>query len=717
MNKHCIALVCCILFGILRAFPGTAGDIFEKLDLNDPALKAVKMYYDKGRTQEARKVLLDIFRRKENLYIQVSETDLPYIRDHYKEEVRTSIKTADEVRNKYFLFRYEWDMEKTTAPYQFKKEIDWHAEPFGDPEWTFMLNRHRYWVDLGKAYFFTGKEKYASTFVEQVTHWIDNNPVLESNQWKSWRRIEAGIRAENWIKTFELVKNSRHITPQFLEKLLDALYVHAEFIDRGYNRHSQMSNWGVLEFHGLFNLAVFLDKFKAAEKWRESAIDKLNTCIQNQVPDDGTQWEQSPMYHNEVFHCYLNTILLAQRKNIELPETTLQKTKDMAYANVEWQKPNYHEPLLGDSDDNDLRGLLTTAAIVFKDKTIRSRAYDTLDYHNFFVFGKEKQKKYSNMDGQEPDFLSAYQQNSGDLYSRSSWKEDAYYSSFHMKRLGGGHSHDNLLHFTLFAHGRDYLIDGGRYTYVNNKWRKYFKDNKAHNTLGVDGLPNSAYAGSWGNAYEARSEGVFTKITKDYDYAEAINTAYLRLEDPVWMKRRMIYIKPDLWILVDSFNGKEEHTYSRYFNFPDKQVEIQNGGLSTTHAGNNLHIRPLKKPEIQLEDAWWSPEYNLKKPVKRAELYKKKKGFTSFITLLYFPENNRLHYEKIPVYNRQDKVVADNEAEAVKITFSGKEYILVVSHKASNNLNPFLLVEGQVLSGEVILVEREEDTQTIHLIK
>src|SRR5690606_23215020 len=127
-------------------------------------------------------------------------------------------------------------------------------------------------------------------------------------------------------------------------------------------------------------------------------------------------------------------------------------------------------------------------------------------------FSDREKKEYTDMVSKEPDFLSVHQQNTGDLYSRSSWEENAYYSSFHMKRIGGGHSHDDLLHFTLFAHGRNYLVDGGRYTYVNNRWRKYFKDNSAHNTLGVDDLPNSVYSSSWGNSYEARSEGVYTRI-------------------------------------------------------------------------------------------------------------------------------------------------------------------------------------------------------------
>ncbi|SFW27972.1 Heparinase II/III-like protein [Sinomicrobium oceani] len=716
MYRSVRILIFYVFAGILETF-AFQHNMLDTRSLDTPILKPVKALYEQGDSEKAKKMLLDIFRKRKNLYIRVSEEDIPDIRIQFGKEVENSLRTAGEVKNKYFLFRYEWDMEKTNIPYKFPGETDWDAEPFGDEEWTFMLNRHRYWIDLGKAYFLTGKEKYARTFVQQVTHWIDNNPLEDAKKQTSWRRIEAGIRAENWIKTFELLKNSRAITPDFIEKFLGALYVHADFLNSAYNRHSQISNWGILEFHGLFNLSVFLSDFRQAAAWQKNAISRLETCIRNQILEDGTQWEQSPMYHNEVFHCYLNTLLLAQRRQIRLPAIIHKKTRDMAYANIMWQKPDYHEPLLGDSDDNDLRGLLTTAALLFGDGTIKSRAFETPDYENFFIFSEKDKQTYTGLRTEDPGFLSAWQQNTGDLYSRSSWEHDAYYSSFHMKRLGGGHSHDDLLHFTLYAHHRDYLIDGGRYTYVNTKWRKYFKENSAHNTLGVDHLPNSIYSGSWSNAYEARSEGAYTVISEQYDYAEAINTAYMRLEDPVLIKRQMLYLKPGIWILADSFRGKGEHTYSRYFNFPDQKVAIQNNGLSTLHTSDNLRIQPLEDIEIQLSDAWWSPEYNLKKPVRRAEFSAGGKGFQSFTTLLYFPEHTRVQYEKIPVYDRNDNALDDEDAEAVKIRLPEKEYIWVIAHRQGKRLHPFLIVEGQVVTGDVILIEKTPDTSEIHVLK
>ena len=714
MKLKQLILICNFLI-IFNIFSQTKDNsIFNILNLEQ--VPSVNEKYVKKHQKEALKELLNIYRSKENIYIQEFNKTAIF-RENYKDDNATNIKTADEVLNNYFLFRYPWDMEKTNIPHQFKKEIDWKAIPNGDEEWCFMLNRHRYWTDIGGAYFLTGKEKYAKGFVNQVTHWIDNNPLQDDLKKFSWRRIEAGIRCENWIKSFELIKDSKHITPEFLAKFLNSLYQHGIYINSAFSDFSKTSNWGVLEFHGLFNLSQFLKEFKVAKKWEKDAIANLETCIKLQILEDGTQWEQSPMYHNEVFHCYLNVNLLAQRNNIELPEIIVQKTKDMAYANIKWQKPNFHQPVLGDSDDTDLRGLMTLAALIFKDPVLKSRAYKTVNYEANFLLNSQEIKTYNNLEVKAPSFLSVYQKSSGDFYMRTSWEQDATYSSLHLKKLGCGHGHDNILHFTIFANNRDYLIDGGRYSYVDNKWRAYFKGNASHNTLGVDNLPNSVYQNSWANKFEARAEGDFTKSTTLFDYGEAINTAYQRLEDPVKLKRRMLYIKPNVWLLFDSFSAKGKHTYSQYFNFPDKNVEILNAGIETTFSDNNLRIQPIKSVELKLTDEWRSPEYNLKIENKRAELFKEAVGFTSLINVLYFPELTDLKYKKEPVYSRRDGLLSDKDVEAVSLEIEGAKYTILVVHNSSSPANHFYKVNNILVQGEVVLIENSNGKTQVHIIK
>lgn len=715
--RKCLIVLFCFITVTNSVAQHNENPIFNNLNFRSNQLNQVENFYKKGDQNKALEELLSIYRSKESIYLNIDKEEITNLKLNNKELVKKTIKRADEVLNNYFLFRYDWDMEKTNIPHQFKNEIDWKEIPNGDEEWCFMLNRHRFWIDLGKAYLLTGNEKYAKGFVKQVSHWIDNNPLEDSLKKFSWRRIEAGIRGENWIRSFEYFKNSKHITSKFLGKFLNSLYEHGTYINSSFSNFSKTSNWGVIESHGLFNISVFLNEFKIASQWQKDAIDKLTTCVKLQILEDGSQWEQSPMYHNEVFHCYLNVNFVAQRRGIVIPEIIVEKTKAMAYANVKWQKPNYHQPVLGDSDDTDLRGLLTLASILFDDLVLKSRGFEEIDYELQFMIAKEEAEIYKNKEDIEPSFLSAYQKSSGDFYMRTSWEEDATYTSLHLKKLGCGHGHDNILHFTLFANQQDYLIDGGRFSYVNNKWREYFKSNKSHNTLGVDDLPNSIYKDSWTNKYEARSQGVFTKSTINFDYAEAENTAYKRLEDPVSMKRRMFFLKPNIWLIFDSFSANKTHKFSQYFNFPDKNIEIIDNGLTTTFEKNNLRIQPIKDVNIELSDEWFSSEYNLKTEIKRAELFKNSTGFTSFISLLYFPEETTLTYEKVPVYTRRNALMEDEDVEAVTINVGKVQYTLLVVHNSSAPGNHFYNVNGVFVQGEVVLIENNNEKINIQIIK
>jgi hypothetical protein len=717
MKLNKITLVFFFFLGSLVPGMAQKNSVLGKLDLDLPELQSVKKNNQKGKKEYDLASLLDLYQKKDNLYLTVSDKEIKYIKSNYPQDVAECIEKANDVLEKKFLFREDWDMEKTNIPYQFTGEIDWKSIQNGDQEWCFMLNRHKFWVNLGKAYLLTGDEKYAKGFVDQVNHWIDNNPLEDSLKRHSWRRIEAGIRCENWIKSFEYLKKSKYVTAQFLNKFLYSLYQHGTYLNDSFSDFSKTSNWGVLEFHGLFNLSLFLDNFKIAKQWQSDAINKLTTCITLQVLEDGSQWEQSPMYHNEVFHCFLNINLVSKKRNIKLPETIINKTKDMAYANVKWQKPNYHQPLLGDSDDTDLRGLLTLASSLFNDDVLKSRSFAKFDFETYLNLGLEKNNIYENIISRNPDFTSFYQKSSGDFFMRSSWNKDATYTSLHLKKLGDAHGHDNIFHFTIFAKDKDYLIDSGRYSYVENEWREFFKSNKSHNTLGVDNLANSVYADSWSNSFNARSQGVYTKSASHYDYAEAENIAYKRLVDPVSMKRRMLYLKPDIWLIFDSFTANGQHTYSQFFNFPNDNIQIENEGLTTTYVDNNLRIQPINPAQIKLEDSWWSPEYNLKIKAKRAELYTNKTGFTSFISLLYFPKQTNLIYKKMPVYDRNNVLQKDEDVEAVCLSIDDKKYTLLIVHNSPAPLLNFYKVDDLLVHGEVVLIEKMESQNSIHILK
>lgn len=123
-----------------------------------------------------------------------------YVQTWWQEETASRLEIADQVCENKFIFNLPWDMEQTAEIVAFGEKLDWQYMPGKDVEFIYQMNRHRYWICLGQAYAITEKETYVKTFVAQMTDWIRNNAITAGTKEKTWRTIEAGIRAENWIK-------------------------------------------------------------------------------------------------------------------------------------------------------------------------------------------------------------------------------------------------------------------------------------------------------------------------------------------------------------------------------------------------------------------------------------------------------------------------------------------------------------------------------------
>lgn len=102
------------------------------------------------------------------------------------------------------------------------------------------------------------------------------------------------------------------------------------------------------------------------EAYVAEAVLRLVRELDIQIMDDGVQWEQSPMYHNEVLRCLLEVLRVAGQQGISLPRSLPEKARAMALADLAWMKPDRTQPLNGDSDRTDLRDVFTPAAWILR---------------------------------------------------------------------------------------------------------------------------------------------------------------------------------------------------------------------------------------------------------------------------------------------------------------------------------------------------------------
>ena len=629
-----------------------------------------------------------------------------YCKTAFPADTAQVLKQAALICAQTFLFSDHWEMERTQIPVHFEGEIDWATIPAGDAEWLYAMNRHTSFVNLGKAYRFTGEEAYAEQFAKLISGWIARVPLTDKSCDSTWRSLEAGLRCENWLRAVRLLEGSAALTKELRAQIDASLLIHGAYLAKKNAGFHLLSNWGVLQDHGLFLLGVYFDD----AQWRTLAIERLTENLRLQVMRDGTQWEQSPMYHCEVLHCVIDVLTIARQNSIVLPEAFVQSVYAMCTALAKWLTPTGRLVCQSDSDDTDARDIVAQGALLFEDGTLKAAAGEHLYSENLWDFGTAVLPLYEAISPAQPAIASTQLPDSGNYMLRSGHDADASYLHFHCGCLGSGHGHADLLHVDVSAFGEDILIDSGRYTYVNTPLRRQLKLPAAHNTTRVDDTDFSVCVDSWGYsklAQPLKGEAVYTETA---DYVSGMHLGYM--DKGVLAGRKIIFVKPDIFILMDEFYAQGTHSYEQNFHFGAGTVTIKehtvqwNGKKAVAQMhflGNDLTMTQTKAP--------YSRDYNALSEGDAVKICKQANGFASFCTVLAVGsavKQASVTAELVPVTSfRLDKTITAADAQAVRIVKDGREVTVIISHGEVVSEVDMLCANGHHGYGKVLLFTPE----------
>jgi hypothetical protein len=640
----------------------------------------------------------DFFNQKKRFFFSDIKKTAEYVKKFCTEELNHVIQTADDTVNQKFLFNLRWDMERTYEPVIFENEIDWLYQPSGDPEWVYALNRMRFWICLGQAYAVTGKEKYASCFINQLCHWIDTVKKDDPHNAKAWRTIEAGLRLEYWLKAMCYFKGSSLLTDEVMTKFEHSIIEHADFIMSVYNSFNYMSNWGVLANHGLFLAGAMMpsyDKITAQRNktYVQTALNRLSQITSVQIYDDGMHWEQSTMYHNEVCHDLLDVVIIAKRNDIELPYPIEEKTRAMCYADCILQKPDGHELCLGDSDDIDQRDIVTKGAYIFQDEELKFFAYEKLDFDSVWDLGFEAAKDFEKIKAKTPIHTSNALKESGHVCFRSNWEKNHVFFHFFCGTLGAGHGHADKLHIDIFSNGEDILLDPGRFTYIDSPDRYKYKDASAHNTCTIDGKSCYTFIDSWGCSTLDKSVNFNWKDCGEYAYCKGGHLGYLiNSPKPVYAERQVLYIKDDIFVINDVFYTQDTHSYDMYYHVNnlgklEKGEHTKNTDIAEWVYKSNVNRAQFyilgKNITSTVEPGKISLHYNQEEEAQVLKTNWKAKGFTSVFTVIAL-NSKPLSVKKVPVLsNFKNAIFPDSMIEALEIDIpdTQRAYTAVFAHQ------------------------------------
>jgi hypothetical protein len=305
--------------------------------------------------------------------------------------------------------------------------------------------------------------------------------------------------------------------------------------------------------------------------------------MEAQVTPDGVYGELSSYYHCYATDFYLYSLILARRNNIQFPEAMWSRLGMMLEFVMHITRPDGSIPLLGDDDGGRALAIasdnyasycdgLSTGAVLFGRPEFKHQAVGFRE-ESLWLLGHEAWSVFDALPSKPPATPGRAFVSGGYFVQRSGWNEEDAHLIFDCGGFGissGGHGHADALSLTLFSEGREFLIDPGTASYnCSPEWRRYFRSSAAHNTMVADGAGQSEPGETfrWKTKTPAKLRGHIS--FPEIDYIDGV------VEGNVLHRRRLIYVRPNYWIVLDEACGPNKHKFDFLYHFAqDTQLSV-----------------------------------------------------------------------------------------------------------------------------------------------
>ena len=569
---------------------------------------------------------------------------------------------------------------------------DWtYTGPDQDDEFGYHLNRHRYFIDLLRGWYETGDDAYVEIFDRTIRDWIIHQPLPEKEarfwevhrtttqelDWRDigevvWRDLDAGIRmGESWPQAFFGFQESDVFSPAARLLMLHSILVHTEYLT---HYHQVNHNWTTMEMNGLAFIGFSFPEFEKAGEWTQYAIDVMTEEIsRGQVYPDGVQQEITSSTHWVALNRFNMLVETFETVGREVPGEYIQRLEAMYNYIAYSMKPDGHQPLNNDSDQEDVRPRVLRAADRF----------DRDDWVYIATNGEE---------GTRPEGLPTVVFPWAGLHiMRNGWEKNSHWGYFKTGPYGIGHQHRDKLHISIHAYGRDLLVDSGRYTHEDyfsfdpTTWRGYFRSSFSQNVVLID------HAGQdvWDRiAKEAHVEGRDYINTDEFDFARGTFTGGYepvgggRIAGEAKHTRSVMYVKEKFWVVVDRIDTDRPRSLQTMWRYaPDASVVIENdlqitsddegkGNLRIVPAGNvGWDLQVVKGQSEPYYQGWYSSTYGKKEPNPTA-VYSAEIDDDTIFAWVLVPSDGKVPVVEADLSDRQgvDVVIRVKDEKPVRVT-------------------------------------------------
>lgn len=345
--------------------------------------------------------------------------------------------------------------------------------------------------NLAWAYFYSGDDKYAEGVVRILGFLADEYPNYPKrlDRWgrtgffaplggrRYVQALDEAVSVIQLARAYDLTYGSKVWTDESRKKVESQFFrgtADSLLWFRHEHNHQTWYNAGLVAIAcavgdpKLFHQVLTMDK---------GVVEQLD----RNVGSDGLWAEGTMAYHNYALQALLKTADIADINGV--PIKSLPKLKAMITGPLYAAYPNGVFPAINDSDPS------STAALDYAFKWAFENYGDEL-FAQADARGDEKALK--EMLGPDAkvkwplDLPSANLPDVGLGILRVGAGDQANCVFLDYGKHGIAHGHYDKLNFTLYANGREWVLDPGRLTYSHKEFKTWVKETVAHNTVVVD---------------------------------------------------------------------------------------------------------------------------------------------------------------------------------------------------------------------------------------
>lgn len=627
-----------------------------------------------------------------------------YMQEYCKEEVELLLQDAGRLMEQTFLFTAPWDMEPCAVPYTCKPMV-WDKTPNGDPEWVYMLNRHDYLHRLLQAWLVTGNRQYTDQLIWYLLEWIHSNPIRPEGG-ETIRTIDTGIRCMNWISLLLRMQEWGLVGEDAAEEIVLSLGRQFAYLKDSYIEKYTLSNWGLLQTTAICQGYLWYEAYLPQEGLKDWAWEELRVQLELQVMEDGSHWEQSIMYHVEVLNSCMKLLTGCRYAGYLAPKWLKEAVQRMSRYVLFAAGPDHRQLAQADSDVTDVRDVLTKAAVLCEDGTFRYGGFSDMDLDSAWLLGAWGIQSYQELESSEPKERRMVCMDTGNIYLRSSWNEDANYTYLHCGPLGSAHGHGDLTHLCLYYRGEPYLVDSGRYSYREEEpLRSGLKEAGAHNVRMVDGCSPAKADGSWSYTSYGEPMKNYCSSKAPVHYTEM---AYSYMADPhgvCLIKRKVMFHEKGIWLIVDELYCGGTHLAEEAWHLDSRIV------AGTTCREGSLNRIPLygKNQVLNL----WSEEGFAYSDCQISKRYQELESSTKLVRTAEFSDcltdwrcfaGEGISVSLTPVY-RAGKTEPEEKGDVTALEFAlgaGESWVFLLQSHETYRGNKLYFCKGVPVYGKAV---------------